>query len=183
MTAFPYDRYPGVDANYSFPPEVRQAMADSQEVMSFYATKEIVNIRDFGAQGDGVTDDAPAIQSAIGAGHNRVYVPPGTYMLGTAILLKDYTELFGAGIDISVLKLLPSADQGTWVVTNADRLTTGNTHMWLHDITCDWDISRLGGGVLVYQPGRTASGGQPDFSASRRQELLFDYSTSCCHDG
>jgi hypothetical protein len=41
-----------------------------------------LNVRDFGAKGDGTTDDAPAIRSAIAAipsGGGTVYFPPGTY--------------------------------------------------------------------------------------------------------
>src|SRR5689334_17843502 len=41
-----------------------------------------VNVRDFGAKGDGITDDRSAIQQALdaGAGH-EVFFPVGTYLL------------------------------------------------------------------------------------------------------
>ena len=46
-----------------------------------------INVRDYGATGDGVTDDAPAIQNAIdaagAAGGGIVYFPPGTYRVAT----------------------------------------------------------------------------------------------------
>ena len=41
-----------------------------------------VNVKDFGAVGDGVTDDTAAIQAAINA-HNNIYFPNGTYFVGT----------------------------------------------------------------------------------------------------
>ena len=44
----------------------------------------MVNIKDFGAVGDGVTDDRAAIQAAIDT-QQRVYVPAGTYRLGSAL--------------------------------------------------------------------------------------------------
>ncbi len=55
------------------------------------------NILDFGAKGDGVTNDAKAIQSAIDSCYNNgggtVFVPGGhTYMIGS-IVLKSYVEL------------------------------------------------------------------------------------------
>ncbi|MDR3642204.1 MAG: right-handed parallel beta-helix repeat-containing protein [Candidatus Doudnabacteria bacterium] len=46
-----------------------------------------VNVKDYGAKGDGITDDAPAIQKAIVAlstSGGTVTVPAGTYMLGTS---------------------------------------------------------------------------------------------------
>lgn len=50
---------------------------------------DVVNVRDFGAVGDGVTDDAAAIQAAIDSGAARVYLPKGTYILGTPLLLRS----------------------------------------------------------------------------------------------
>lgn len=57
---------------------------------------ERVNVKDFGAKGDGVTDDAAAIQSALNyaapgnSSHDRyLYFPPGTYIVGSSITLPD----------------------------------------------------------------------------------------------
>src|SRR5262249_25438075 len=46
------------------------------------AATSAVNVRDFGATGDGITDDRAAIQAALnaGAGH-EVYFPIGTYLV------------------------------------------------------------------------------------------------------
>jgi len=41
--------------------------------------REIASVKDFGAVGDGATDDSTAIQNALNA-HNNVTFPPGTYI-------------------------------------------------------------------------------------------------------
>ncbi|QNM83813.1 right-handed parallel beta-helix repeat-containing protein [Sphingomonas sabuli] len=73
-----------------------------------------LSVRDYGARGDGVSDDRPAIQAAIDAaakaGGGTVYFPAGTYIASrtgetaVAITLKSGVTLQGAGVR-SVLKL------------------------------------------------------------------------------
>lgn len=53
-----------------------------------------VNVRDFGAQGDGTTDDTAAFSKAIAA-HDKVFVPSGDYRLSGTLRLKANTHLFG----------------------------------------------------------------------------------------
>ncbi|KAJ3557789.1 hypothetical protein NM688_g1277 [Phlebia brevispora] len=66
------------------------------------------NVKDFGAKGDGVTDDTAAINSAISAGARCnlgcqssttspaiVYFPPGTYVVSTPLIALYYTQLIG----------------------------------------------------------------------------------------
>ncbi len=63
---------------------------------------KVRNVRDFGARGDGITDDTKAIQAAIGPGVGITYFPSGTYVVsqelkvwgqyGQAQLLGDYSR-------------------------------------------------------------------------------------------
>ncbi|KAF7295343.1 hypothetical protein MIND_01073700 [Mycena indigotica] len=67
------------------------------------------NVKDFGARGDGVTDDSAAINSAISSGNRcgggscpsstvtpaLVYFPPGRYLVSKAIIMYYYTQLVG----------------------------------------------------------------------------------------
>ena len=46
---------------------------------------ETVSVKDFGAVGDGVTDDTAAIQAALDAATGHVYVPPGRYNLSAKL--------------------------------------------------------------------------------------------------
>ncbi len=61
----------------------------------------ILDVRDFGARGDGQTDDGGAIQMAIDTaasnGVGKVFIPPGTYFIDRTLLLQNNTEIYGAG--------------------------------------------------------------------------------------
>jgi hypothetical protein len=67
----------------------------------------IYDVKDYGAKGDGGTDDTAAIQAAIDAaaadGAGQVYLSSGTYTvsataLGSCLQLKPFTSLLGDGI-------------------------------------------------------------------------------------
>ena len=58
---------------------------------------DVVNVKDFGAVGDGVADDTAALQAAINAG-GRVFMPAGTYLIaGTLDIPTSNLWLVGAG--------------------------------------------------------------------------------------
>lgn len=73
----------------------------------------IVSATDFGATGDGTTDDTTAVQAAIdyvaSTGGGIVHFPNGTYLLGQ-IILKDHVVLRGDWIAGTVLKLADSTN-------------------------------------------------------------------------
>lgn len=54
----------------------------------------VLNLRNFGAAGDGKSDDGPALQNALNAlatsGGGTLYVPPGSYAIGTPVS-KDFS--------------------------------------------------------------------------------------------
>ena len=75
----------------------------------------IVNVKDFGAKGDGITDDTVAIQNAINTVSNgdggTIFFPSGTYLIdGTnnsehgGINIKANVRLLGNGIENTILK-------------------------------------------------------------------------------
>ncbi|MBQ9718088.1 MAG: hypothetical protein IJV76_08855 [Clostridia bacterium] len=56
----------------------------------------ILSIRDFGAAGNGLTDDSPFIQQALDAAAGNgitVYIPAGTYRIGKTLYLGNETTI------------------------------------------------------------------------------------------
>lgn len=59
-----------------------------------------INVKGFGATGDGVTDDTTAIQAAINEaefGNGTIYFPTGVYITTSTILVGRYIDLRGEG--------------------------------------------------------------------------------------
>lgn len=70
-------------------------------------TNEFANVRNapYNARGDGIANDAPAIQAAIDAcpSNRVVYLPPGTYRVASPINMKPGITFRGAGTNTIVM--------------------------------------------------------------------------------
>lgn len=67
----------------------------------------VYNVRDYGATGNGTTDDAASIQSAVTAATTTggtVYLPPGVYKVLTAIVPANNIVIMGAGIGNTIIE-------------------------------------------------------------------------------
>jgi hypothetical protein len=85
-------------------------------------TQEVVNVRDFGAKGDGITNDGPAIQAAIDATIGSrssgfpipqqtprapLYFPTGIYNIRQSLKIQSVQgfHIIGAGPDLTLLRV------------------------------------------------------------------------------
>jgi glucan 1,3-beta-glucosidase len=95
------------------------------------------NVKDYGAKGDGVSDDTVAINAAVSDGNRCgqgcdsttttpaiVYFPPGTYMVSAPIVQYYYTQFIGDAITIPTLKA--TAGFAGMAVIDADPYVNGN---------------------------------------------------------
>lgn len=97
-----------------------------------------INVKWFGATGDGLTDDADAIQTTqdyvYASGRGVVYCPAGVYIIGSTISQDDEIIIEGDGIGATDLKLADSANTAMIKSRNFGDLsvtTGGVTNKWL----------------------------------------------------
>jgi hypothetical protein len=57
--------------------------------------QESVSVKDFGAVGDGTTNDAGAIQSALNSGAKAVHFPDGVYLVQSALTVPTNVQMYG----------------------------------------------------------------------------------------
>lgn len=77
-----------------------------------------VNVRQFGARGDGATNDAPAFQSAINSGAQAIYIPSvsNSYRLTASLTISNGVLLLGDGTDpFGVTGPNNNRGQGSWL--------------------------------------------------------------------
>ena len=70
---------------------------------------DVVNVKDYGAKGNGTDDDTDAIQAAINSGANHIYIPEGTYLIRRSTSVDGHTN-YGLVIDRDDLTI--SGDNG-----------------------------------------------------------------------
>jgi hypothetical protein len=114
------------------------------------------NVQDFGAVGDGITNDSAAIQAAInsfGANAGTVYFPQGSYLVGTAINLNDLRgiRLVGTGA------LVTSNSPGTRILwaggaASGSMLTAqGAVSIEIEHITFQYTNAAYNGNLLSFE--------------------------------
>lgn len=122
----------------------------------------IFNVFDYGAKGDGVSDDTLAIQKAINAaakaGGGEVYLPHGTYIVsgpnsdGGCLTLKSHVTLNGERMGLTTLKLADgsSNDVAGLIHTAAHFNTTDTT---ISNLTLDGNKANTSGTVDGFVTG------------------------------
>lgn len=112
------------------------------------------NVKDFGAVGDGETDDTDAFDRAIsdesriaggkGAGGSTgqpalVYVPPGTYLISSSVQLFIDTQIIGDGLNPPTIKASPMSRNNTVIIDGYDfgQPSTTNFYIGLRNIIID----------------------------------------------
>lgn len=122
---------------------------------------DVANVRDYGAVGDGTTDDTAAIQAAINAS-TLVYLPPGYTFAAADLTPRAGTVIVGGGAAgfsytapapdamVATLKLKDGAN--TNLITGAD----GITQVQLRNLKLDGNKTNNSSGDLIHLDAATA---------------------------
>jgi len=126
--------------------------------------RETISVKDYGATGDGTTDDTTAIQNALNAGTGRsVYFPAGTYRISTTLLVKTKTTLVGDGMNKSIIKL--TAGFGASVTAIRNEVISGTV-----DVYYDTDLEFYG---LTFDGNNNASRTAELFAVAKVSNVTF----------
>ena len=103
-----------------------------------------VNIKDFGAVGDGTNDDTAAIQKALNQsqGKGRINIPEGTFIVSETIIIPSNTHLSGEGKD-SVIKMKHDVGRNTTLMRTGER-GIKKENIVLENFTLDFNRDRWG---------------------------------------
>lgn len=118
-----------------------------QGVQWFSLSGATIDVRNFGAVGNGVADDTAALQSALNAGPRRiVYIPPGNYRTTAPLTLPSNTTVRGAGLQASVISV---AHNGNGLVSSYPVNTNNAAYVALADfaVICQNGTTTVGFGL------------------------------------
>jgi hypothetical protein len=96
--------------------------------------QDYISVKDFGATGDGVTDDTTAFNNAIATG-KQVYVPTGTYLINATI--NNKTIIYGDGSTASIVKPYNTAIAAmtyTFTAMSTPQFSYWNYHSEIRDL-------------------------------------------------
>jgi len=98
--------------------------------------EQYVSVKDFGAVGDGVTDDTAAIQAALFSGPHTVLVPAGAYLITSKLFIPAQVglvgETTGIGGDGARGATLLAADSLTDFILENWSITAAPSDPWWH---------------------------------------------------
>lgn len=85
-----------------------------------------INVRDFGAKGDGITDDFAAIQAALDSGEREIQIPQGIYPISGTLRVHSHTSILADSGAKLVMRSETRRQRGDFLLTNDDQ-ESGNT--------------------------------------------------------
>ena len=127
------------------------ALSEPAKAQTVPAPPGSYNVKDYGARGDGVTNDTSTIQAAINAlpsAGGVLYFPAGTYIVKAPAaetysilqLKQKQTRVFGGGVGISTIKVADNCPTFIWLMSGS-RTGTDLTGLEVCGLTFDHNIA------------------------------------------
>ena len=99
------------------------------------------DVVDYGAVGDGIKDDGPAIQAALDGGHKEVFIPAGQYRITQTLLVDSFTSIVADADARLIVCGETEHDASSFLLTNRDH-AFGNAS--IHISGGIWDGNKQG---------------------------------------
>lgn len=145
---------PGVPPNDAALVMFQQAGAGAVERTVQDRLRDTISVKDFGAVGDGTTDDAAALNNAFAQAGKTIYVPPGTYRYNSNLAAPVCAAIVGAGRRYHTV-----SNEGVTVLKPGPSVTKGLslTGQCLHvaDIKMDGSLTNGAKGIVLGDSGAT----------------------------
>ena len=91
-------------------------------------SKKIINLKSFGAIGDGQNDDTKAIQDAFDSGYSRIIIPYGVYKTTKTLMLSSNVEVIAHPMAVIYSAGEEPKYRGDFLLTNKD-INNGNSNI------------------------------------------------------
>lgn len=111
-----------------------------------YKFADFLSVKDFGAVGDGVTNDTAAIQQAISVAqalHKYVYLPAATYLVSGTLSVSAPVGIVGEGMGRSIIQITSS--QSVPVIQVANGASTAAASSLFKDFTINSTVTTASG--------------------------------------
>ena len=133
----------------------------------------VANVWDFGAYGNGLTDDTAAIQAAIYSGAGTVYFPPATFLY-SSLTITNAVIIKGSGA-------LSTALRTTGPTGNAITVSTTQPVIFEDILLGGTNVSQSGGALVLFQTGTSTYNQFSEFHNVYFQAPYIgaDFETAC----
>ena len=167
MTIYLVPKFPGIFDNYDeymYIDSIWEHIGSTEIDLSNYYTKSesvakgefFINVKDFGAVGDGITDDTVSIQNALNitssAPHSHVFFPKGTYLLTSLNATDTNCHLYIYNVHNVKLSGEGNATVLKANTTDKDLIRTsgGSSNISLQDLKLDRIEGAISGGNGIH---------------------------------
>lgn len=111
--------------------------------------RDWVSVKDFGAVGDGTTNDTAAVQAAIAA-HSNIFFPPGTYRLQAGLTSSNKAlRLYGSGKSATILRWDTAVTNAIAVTNSAGLGASSRFPFQINDMTLSAGVAAAGTAISL----------------------------------